>query len=170
MKNMTRLLSLTILPAAISIAADRPKTTARQGEPTTEFRSPMILDTPFFIAAESLTSKDTGWISGTENTGIYYCENVAVSAIRMKATLIDAESVSVTIEGTIHNRIGHDKLVTITGNILNGEELAASFQWGPAFVREPEFQVRSAKVNVPRAKLIKDPITMLRLSVTAIDY
>ena len=162
-------LAIALSWASTAIADEASKTTAKQGEPTTEFRSPMILDTPFFIASETLTPKGTDWIDGKENTGIYSCDNVSVSKIQMKAKIIDAERISVSVKVTLHNRVGHDKAVNVDIKILNGKELAGWSRFGPLWLAETNSAFRVFEVTLPRAKLIKDPITMMRLTITAVD-
>jgi hypothetical protein len=128
----------------------------------------MILETPFFIASETLRASDSAWITGKENTGIYHCDNVSISALRMKARAI-GETADIFVSVTLKNRKGHDKIVTADFEVLNGEELATAFRLGPVKVDEPDSKTLTVEVKIPRAKLVKDPITMTRITMTAVD-
>ena len=131
-----------------------------------EVRSPMVLSTVFLPADRSLWK--TEWITGQAyvDLGAFHCENVSISALRMRPKRAASDRVLVEIETSLSNRRGHDKEVAVRYDILNGEEEVAHVGFGPLQVDETDTKTRSVSVEVPESALKTDPMTALRITVT----
>jgi hypothetical protein len=85
-----------------------------------EFRSPMVLETPF-VLADPARWNDT-WSSEKEYADLikYCCEKVFIESLKMRAHRIGGNAVAVTIKTKLRNPNGnHDKRVFLTVELQN---------------------------------------------------
>lgn len=164
------LFRLLILLGIAMASSLRAQVIANGPRDPTEFRSPMILETVFLPADRTLWK--TQWVSGKEYLDVrqFHGDNVSISALSMRPRLIEGgKGVVVEIKTSLSNRCGHDKQVTVRFDILNGDEEVAHVTLGPLKVEETDTKTRSVIVTVPETALKMDPMTVLRITLTAKD-
>ena len=154
---------LTVLIAGVGLAQ-----IARQGEDQTEFHSPMILELAFPPADVDPSVKETGWLTGKEPLSKYRCDNVAITNLRSKLTEIEGKKAKIDVELFLHNRIGHDKAVTITFELLNGDQVVGTSVLSVKEVKETDTAQRALILTLPREKLVKG-VTKLKLTMKVVD-
>lgn len=159
-----------------------------QGEPGSSqdpnaFRSPMVVETVFAAANRSLWKQPGDWFDVPEykQLGKFSCEGVVFhgnvskdgseweSGLAMRVRLQPDNRAEVTIRVKLLNpRHNHDKSVTILMEVLNGTEVAASRKLGPLDVEDKGHAFTSeTRITVPLDALKTDPMTKLRITMTA---
>lgn len=149
------------------------QTTARQGKPEkddpTEFRSPMVLETPF-LAADPLRWDDR-WFSGKPYVDLrrYRCEGLSVDELSLRAKR-SGERVNVQVRVRILNPDGnHDKATRLRFDLHNGDEAVASAQVGPFKVEEGDRVAKAVHLSIPASNLVRDPMTTVKITVSVQD-
>ncbi len=149
------------------------RTRARQGESATEFRSPMIIETPFFIARMDPSVKETRdwtWADDADTLRWYHCDGVFISVLGMKLKRTDGgKTAIITVKAGLTNPHSHDKSVAMDFEVYNGSVTVSKFRIGPLRVEESDSPKAETGVAIPSASLIKDPITMMRITMTVFD-
>jgi hypothetical protein len=169
-------IAATALNAQVAAKQGTPAVSAKQGA-STKFNSPMILETVFLPADRSLWKGDE-WISGKAYVDLeqFSCDDVHVKKLRMRPRLIaDGQMVLVEVRAVILNvnsRESHDKRVTIRFDLLNGDEFVSGVTTKPKKASDTDSGGYGigASLTVPTSALRTDPMTTLRLTVTAEDY
>jgi hypothetical protein len=164
------LVILTLAASSTSYA----QTSARQGQPPTpspfKFHSPMVIETPLLVARVDPSYKSVSMESQPEIRD-YICDNVSITSLRMKLQDAKAGLTELAVEVNLKNRHGHDKLVTLEFEVLNGGESVGVFRIDDFQAKEDRTTVepRVGKVKLARSKLVKEPMTRLRITMTVID-
>ena len=181
--------AVCILPSMAILGNNAAAQTARQGDPntraaSTEFHSPMILETVFAPAERSLWGKG-GWFTVKEyfELGRFTCDGVSLrndyslrkgtwdTGLQMRAMKVDEGRVRVEIRAIVHNpRHNHDKLVNLFFEILNSDTLIESVRMPPIKVEDNTDEVdNEIAVVLPIDALKTDPMTTLRITMTTVD-
>jgi hypothetical protein len=162
-----------LTPCLISVLVARwtpAQTVVTQGEKVpAEFRSPMVIETPLFIATTDPSVRKTGWIQGKTSLRSYVCDNVFIANYKMKLKDSKDGLTELAIEMVLSNLPGHDKDVTLVFEVLNGEDSVATFRDGPFEVKEGKWSTREARALLPRTKLIGEPLSRLRITMKVVD-
>jgi hypothetical protein len=164
------LVILTLAATSTSYA----QTSAKQGQPPTpspfKFRSPMVIETPLLVARVDPLYKTISMESQPEIRD-YICDNVSIASLRMKLQDAKAGLTELAVEVNLKNRHGHDKRVTLEFEVLNGEESIAAFRIDDFEAKEDRTTVepRIGKVKLARGKLVREPMTRLRITMTVVD-
>ncbi|MEX1245038.1 MAG: hypothetical protein WEB59_06260 [Thermoanaerobaculia bacterium] len=160
MKHLLCAASL-LLPAVVG-----GQTIAKQGGEQTEFTSPMVIETPFFMAAVPRDVKETlAWGRGMDPLNRYHCDNVEISDLAMKLKEKRSGIADLSIMVVLHNRPGHDRLVTLLLEAVNGEEVVATASLNRIKVEETDTKQRFTSMTVARDKLVRGT-TKLRITIT----
>ena len=69
----------------------------------------------------------------------------------------------------LFNPHGHDKNAILDFEVFNGAETIAKFRIGPVRMEETDAAAKETHVLIPRSSLIKNPITMMRITMTVAD-
>ncbi len=150
----------------------------------TSFHSPMRLETVLAAADRSLWA-DGGWFSTPEYhaLGQSTCDGVSLRGnykkrsdtwdpgLEMATREARGGKVEVKVRATVTNPPhNHDKKVTILIEVLNGEDLVEAATIGPLEAEDNGNDVKGQTTLVlPPGALKTDPMTRLRITVTAKD-
>lgn len=146
------------------------RTTVRQGGNTTDFRSPMVIETPFFVAGLGPNQKEfRDWKESTESLYSYRCDGVQMSALHMRTKDAGGGKLTVRVKAAFANPHSHDKSATLDFEVYNGNDVVSKFRIGPVRVDETDTRTRETEILIPRSSLIQDPITMMRITMTVAD-
>jgi hypothetical protein len=134
-----------------------------------EFRSPMVLDTVFLLT-DPQTWKGA-WVTGRPwaELRLFYCDNVSIGALGARVKSQTSESLNIEIRMMLSNRKGHDKEVKVRLELLDAETVVATAQIGPLQVDEQKSKTRTVELIVPKSAVKTDPVTPMRITVTARD-
>lgn len=144
---------------------------AHQGAPDpTEFRSPMVLDT-VFLASDPAKWKSGAWISGAEwaELGRYHCDNVSIGTLSARVKEQVKGNVTFELRSTLTNRKGHDKEVRVRYELLDHDQVIATTTLGPFQLDEEKSKTKTVLLAVPKLALTTDPMTPMRVTVSARD-
>lgn len=163
--------------------------TAKQGDPNvpavpTEFRSPMIIDTVFAAADQSLWGKGS-WFTVKDYfaLGEFTCDGVSLrndysirrgawdSGLWLAVKQVDEEYVRVKIRAIAHNpKKNHDKVVNLVFEIMNGEEPLKVVKMPPFTVEDNSDEVdQEVAFMLPVEHIRLEPPPSMRITMTTVD-
>ena len=155
--------------------------TAKQGDPQKgnpggfeEFESPMILDTIFLATNRAVwTWGGDHWATSPEydRLGHFRCNKIAIIGLEMQVREVASAKAEARFRVRLKNPDqNHDKMVTVLFDVINGEQVDATFKLGPLKVKEDAAVTRTIETSLPIAALKTDPRTKLRITMTNWDY
>jgi hypothetical protein len=178
------IVSLAALSSTVSIAQ-----TAHQGDPnsgigSTDFHSPMVLDTIFAPADRALWDKG-GWFTVKEyqELGRFTCDGVSLrsdydrrkgtwdAGLEMAVKPLDDGKVRVKIRAIVYNpKHNHDKRVSLYFEIQNGDQRVETATMPPIKAEDKNDDFDGEVSVVVSADALKtDPMTRLRITMTTVD-
>ncbi|MBI3450252.1 MAG: hypothetical protein HY049_15225 [Acidobacteria bacterium] len=185
---MIQLVVLCRAVLAFALLAAGPVQAHQGAVEATEFRSPMVIDTIFVAADRSRwLSKGSSfdWFSADEYRvlGKYRCDGLSIrandyanagawdSGLYFRPRELPDGMVEVEVWVSVLNpRKNHDKSVTVTLEVRNGDEVVTTATIGPWKVEDKgREKVRKGSLTVPSSQLKTDPMTSLRITLTARD-
>ncbi len=171
--------------------------TARAADPTV-FTSPMVIETVFAPADRSLWKSDEWtpqdpkpWKRGPftipeyHDLGKYSCDGLFFrsaaegrsweSGLVMKVNPVAGGNLRVDIDAFVFNPGHvHDKMVTLFLEVMNGNEVAATttitIKAAKSWRGKPEEHDGEGRLVLAAGALRTKPMTMLRITMTAVDY
>lgn len=169
---MKLMISLAVLlMASVSASAQ----TARQGDQSadpTEFHSPMVLEAPFAVANPSTWTLKKGSSVMSPDLGQlrrFHCDGVSIGMGALHPKEISGDRVETQMDFSIVNP-GHDKFVKVLFELFNGDTKVAETATAPIKAKEGAFVQTKATIVARKADLVADPLTKIRITMTAWDY
>lgn len=153
---------------------------AQQGDPRKnpggyeDFHSPMILETIFLATNRAVwTWNGENWATSPEyaRLGHFRCDKISIYGLEMQAREVPGARAEVRFRVRLKNPDqNHDKRLTVLFEVMNGEQVDATFKLGPLEVEEDRAVTKTIGTLLPIAALKADPRTKLRITMTAWDY
>ncbi|MGK2857539.1 MAG: hypothetical protein ACSLFQ_10060 [Thermoanaerobaculia bacterium] len=159
---------LVLLVAALTSA----QVVARQGEPTEQnFESPMVLEVPVGLHRHELWNGQTPF-STKESLAKYVCENVSFVSLVLQPGKPKRGKLPVTLQFTLKNKPGHDKLVALRFSVLrDGKSAGEAVRVERIDVEEGRIATRHAKLMLSEDLLrAEGDIPILKIELTAQDH
>jgi len=181
-------LAMMIVAVGVALMNAQPVEVHQGTAAPTEFHSPMIIDTIFIVADRSrwqVRGKSSEWFTSDEyhDLGKYRCDGLSLrqdydaekgtweSGLSVKPQELESGDVETRVRLSVFNpKHNHDKLVTVTLEVRNGEKVVGMATIGPWKVEDKGREnTNKGTIIIPASELSTNPTTALRITVSAQD-
>jgi hypothetical protein len=134
----------------------------------------MVLELDFLATNRKMwVWKRDSWAYSEEYSNLkrFRCEKISISNLEMQAREAPGAKVEIRHKVTLINPDrNHDKKVTLLFEVVNADQVDASFKLDSVKVEEGTSVTKILEAKLPMAVLKTEPRTKLRITMTNWDY